>query len=278
MKKLVLILLLVAQGAIGAFGQYLVSPIKKIIPNHSYTVAELKDFVNSSDTIVGPWCETFLSLVQDGLTKCNEDLFIVKGHGGAKETVLFIINNYCIETKRDLPAGFTNSGKTLQHTIKFVVDKREFKNMDFLTFKYGSCEKDIIKMNCFNEPDLPERKVPVVKKEPEPKPKPEEVVEHRWQDFKPDNTQKSSGNEEIIVVKKDEKQRGKFGTWMKKNGKWVYPVASGLVVTGVGFVAHDSGHNWYLWFPKSVPHGTMSGGRAATTTTTTTNNNGGRGD
>lgn len=273
MKKLFLVFLLVAQGAIGAFGQYLVSPIKKVIPDHNYTVSELKDFINSDDPIVGPWCETFLGLVQDGLTKCNEDLFIVKGHGGSKETVLSMINDYCVETKRDLPAGFTNSGKTLQNTIKFVVDKRDFKNMVFLTFKFGSCEKDIVKMNCFNEPDLPERKIIIVKKDPDPKPKPEEVVEHRLQDFKFETTKESS-DEEIIVVKK---QHGKFITWVKD-----HPIATGLItggiITGVGFVAHDSNHNWYLWFPKSNPHGTMSNGRGDVTTNGTGTQDGGRGD
>lgn len=273
MRKLVVVLLLVVLGATGAFAQYLVHPIKKVIPGYYYTIEELKQFINSEDPIVEPWCKTFLGLVQDGLTKTNEDLFIVKAQDGLKQTVVHIIDKYCVVTTRDLNAGFKNSGKTLQNTIKFVVDNREFKDMEVLTFKFGSCEKDVVKMNCFNEPDLPERKVYV--QSPPKNKEPESVVEHRWQDYKKE-TDKTS-NEEIIIV---DSKPSRFYMWQKKNGWWAYSL-TGLVVAGAtGFVAHDSNHQWYLWFPKSNPHGTMSNGRpyTDTATTTTTTNNGGRGN
>lgn len=243
MKRLVLVFLLVAQGAIGAFGQYLVSPIKKVIPNHNYTVGELKDFINSDDPIVEPWCKTFLGLAQNGLLRCGEDLFIVRGHDNPRQTVLYLIDNYCIETVRDLDPGFENSGKTLENTIKFVIDKRGFKNMNFLTFKFGSCEKDIVKMNCFNTPNLLERKIYVPKpKEPEPKPKTEPVVEHRWQDYP-----YHQDNNKVIIITDEESG---FYKWQRRNGWWAYPLGSAVVVTGVGFIAHDNQHKWYFWFDK----------------------------
>lgn len=277
MRKLFYVFLLVVLGTIGASAQYLVHPIKKVIPGYYYTFEELKQFINSEDPIVEPWCKIFLGLVQDGLTKTNEDLFIVNANDGLRKTVIDIIDKYCIVTKRDLNSGFKNSGKTLQNTIKFVVDNRDFKDMEVLTFKFGSCEKDVVKMNCFNEPDLPERKVYV--QSPPKNKEPENVVEHRWQDYKKSEAEKSS-NEEIIIV---DKKPGRFYVWQKRNGWWAYPL-TGLVVTGAtGFVAHDSNHQWYLWFPKSSPHGTMSGGRPYTTTPSSTpitpgDGSGGRGN
>lgn len=246
-----LIFLLLVQGAIGAFGQYLVSPIKKVIPNHNYTVNELREFINSNDPIVGPWCDTFLWLIQDGLTKCGEDLFIVQGHGDPRQTALYMIDNYFIETVRDLPSGFENSGKTLENTIKFVIDKRQIKNMNFLTFKFGSCEKDIVKMNCFNTPNLLERKVHVPKPKPrekEPEREPERANEHRWQDYPYNDNRKEKVQEEIIIV---DEESG-FYEWQKRNGWWAYSVGSAAVITGVGFIAHDRNHQWYFWFPKST--------------------------
>ena len=166
---------------LGTFGmvsaQYLVSPVKKVIPNHFYSVSELKDFINSDDPVVGSWINNFLILVQDGLLKCNEDLFIVKGNSNPKDVALDIINRYCFLTTRDLDGGFKNSGRTKSNTIKFVIDPRSFSNMEFLTFKYGSCEKDIVKMNCFNLPDLKERKVFVSKPKLTSEPVPEQFNE-----------------------------------------------------------------------------------------------------
>lgn len=108
---------------------------------------------------------------------------------------------------------------------------------------------------------------------PSPKKEPEKVVEHRWQDFV-DN--KKISNDEIIIV--DDENSG-FYKWQKRNGWWAYSLASAAVVTGVGFVAHDNQHQWYLWFPKSSsPHGTMSDGRAFTTNTGTGTQDGGRGN
>lgn len=64
-------------------------------------------------------------------------------------------------------------------------------------------------------------------------------------------------------------------TWLGRKWPWFAATAAGI---GLGFIAHDSNHNWYLWFPKSSPHGTMSDGRAFTTNTGTGTQDGGRGD
>jgi hypothetical protein len=202
----------------------------KVIPNHNYTVSELKEFINGKDPIVVPWCETFLWLIQDGLTKCNEDLFIVKGHGDPRQTALYMIENYFIKTVRDLDAGFSNSGKTLKNEIKFVVDKRSFKNMDFLTFKYGSCEKDIIKMNCFNTPNLLERKVdvPKPKGEPEPEPEPVPAVNHDWRYFR--GTVSSSPPPPPPPPVEEKKDHG----WLYEYNK-AHPLTKWVVGLGVAY-------------------------------------------
>ncbi len=50
-------------------------------------------------------------------------------------------------------------------------------------------------------------------------------------------------------------------TWVGKNLIWLIPTAA-VLVGALGFAAHDKGHKWYLWFPKTVAHqATMSGGR-----------------
>lgn len=257
MKKLFLLILLVAQGATGAFGQYLVSPIKKVIPNHNYTVSELKNFINSDDPIVGPWCETFLGLVQDGLTKCNEDLFIVKGHGDSRQTALYIIDNYCIETVRDLDVGFENSGKTLNNEIKFVVDKREFKSMIFLTFKFGSCEKDIVKMNCFNTPNLVERKIYVSP------PEPVVVSNPVIQDETPAPTERRLTVQQALKwdieknVSCDYRKSTKPVVLLNKRG-WVLPVCiiGGVTVTiGVSYLIYSLVRNHGVIETRTMPNG-----------------------
>lgn len=59
-----------------------------------------------------------------------------------------------------------------------------------------------------------------------------------------------------------------FYKWQVRNGWWADP----LVAIGVGFIAHDRNHQWYLWFEKGRGN---PGGAITTTTTTDTGGPGG---
>lgn len=250
MKKVFLLSLLIVLGTVGvAFGQYLVSPIKKVIPDHFYTLDELKEFINSNDPIVEEWSTTFLTLVQDGLLKCDEDLFLVKGKDDSRKMVLDIIDKYCIETIRDLPKNFKNSGKTKNNHIKSVIDPRSFTDMHFLTFKFGTCEKDIVKMNCFNLPDLPERKVVIFN------PTKEIILTRQtiatgsnWKNYKsPKTILKVNESVKEICKKKEPKDST---TWWQDNKKTIIWGGIATIITSAVIIADHN--DWWQKEPQVV--------------------------
>lgn len=241
MEKMFLVFLLLVLDTIGVIGQ--VSPIMKVIPNHNYTVDELKEFVNSNDPIVNEWMQVCVYLTQDALLKCGEDLFFLKSQS-LKDATMFIIEHSVLNII-DLNPGFKNSGRTSDNKMKFVVDPRKLLNQQFLSFEYGSCHKDLVKMNCFNLPDLPEMKLLV--KEEVKEEKTGRLAENNWRTYRaPQKIYESTPSQLPITPIVLTKETSKFWAWQKKNWWWE-ALGVGFVT---GFVAHDNGHIWYLWFPK----------------------------
>ena len=243
-------------------GQHTVAPVKKVIPNHNYSIDELKQFINSSDPIVGEWTKTFLGLVQSGLLRCNEDLFILKEKRNQREQALEIIDKYCFIDRIDLSSGFLNSGRTFDNKIKFIRDPRNLSNVEFLAFEYGSCHKDIVKMNCFNLPDIPEKKIPVFVKETPKKIYQEPVIENNnWQYQSPK-----------VEQPYDLKVKAKNQTWFGRNKSWLIPVAATLVASGVTTIVLLNKEEHYVAPIPVIPGGP---GGAPTTVVPSTGGPGG---
>ncbi len=238
MKKRVLIILLVL-GTFGvAVGQHVVSPIKRVLPNHNYTINQLNEFIDSTDPIVKEWTKNFVILAQDGLQKCGEDIFLLQS-GNIEEQINFILDN-CVLDTITLERNFINSGKTSDgKTIKFVVDPRELVDRVVLTLEYGSCRKPLVKMDCFNLLNLLETKISVFI-EKEEIAEPVESVKTTDDDWEKQIDKKIVDQKIIDVMPKTSKDK----TWLQKN--WGY-IAGGLAIIGTSIYLNKDN-----LFPKTV--------------------------
>jgi len=188
---------------------------------------------------------------------------------GLRDTISFlpskindVFNNLYFEEIYLLDEPYKNSGYNPSKKSMVPSDGNPWKGFGWV-FRIGSYSIRILKGDCANI-----LKTKVIRRFVSTPPSSKQIEReissppHDWRTYrapKPSSSvvveeQKEEIQKEVVV----EVHTSKFWAFQKRNWWW-----EGLVLgAATGFIAHDSDHNWYLWFPKGPNnHGTMSGGR-----------------